>query len=123
MLVSTLLFLPMDDLACLGPLPGYKMESVGCEEGRKTRGLDDGDHGLVVVLLDLGPCGGNVVCRAVFLHNGASYWIKNHGLEYLVHPFLLGQVELGITGNVGRVDDVGEFVRSNGTRVEILPKK
>ena len=35
MLIPTLLFLPMDDLACLCPLPGYKMESVGCEEGRK----------------------------------------------------------------------------------------
>ena len=76
--------------------------------------MDDDDHELVVMLLYVGPCSGTVVRRAVFLHDGASYWVKDHGLEYLVHPFLLGQVELGIAGDVGRVDDVGEFVRSNG---------
>ena len=55
-----------------------------------------------------------VATSYVVLCSSHNYWIEDHGLEYLVHPFLLGQVELGITGDVGRVDDVGEFVRSNG---------
>ena len=66
------------------------------------------------MLLYVGPCSGAVVRRAVFLHDGASYWVEYHGLEYLVHPLLLGQVKLGVTGDVGWVDDVGEFVCSNG---------